>query len=124
MNGRTALAPGPSARPRTVLPKSMSTVMTVWVSIRPMCGNTLQILRLWRLKQAMEESDREERRKIENACHGSCQHFLHDIAAHAGKPLVETLIQIGELGVIQAHEVQDSGMKVGDMTGVFDSLKA
>ena len=49
--------------------------------------------------------------------------FLHHVAAHAGQPRVHAGVEIRQLGVVEAHQVQDRGVQVGDVAAVFDGSK-
>ena len=42
----------------------------------------------------------------------------------AGQALVESAVVVGQLFVIQAHEVEDGGMQVADVVSVDDGLVA
>src|SRR2546422_11594718 len=42
----------------------------------------------------------------------------------AGQALLEALIEIRELGVVKAHEVQDRGVQVRDVAAVLDGVEA
>src|SRR6266851_3787589 len=54
----------------------------------------------------------------------SSEHFLHEAPAKPGQPLVKSLIEVGQLLVIQAEQVQDRGVKIGDVAWVVDSPEA
>ena len=54
----------------------------------------------------------------------SCQDFLDDISAHVSEPEVTTGMAKGEALVVQAHQVQDGGVEVMDVDGVFRHFDA
>src|SRR5437016_4888857 len=54
----------------------------------------------------------------------SRHHLLHHLTTHAGETLVEALVEVGQFSVIQAHEVEDGGVEIGDVAAVFDGFEA
>src|SRR4051794_20308323 len=44
---------------------------------------------------------------------------LDDLAVHVGEAEVAARVAVGEPGVVQAHQVEDRGVEVVDMHGVF-----
>src|SRR5438105_3959308 len=54
----------------------------------------------------------------------STEGLVHDAAARAGETLVESLVEIRELFVLQAHQVQDGSVQVGDVAAALDGVEA
>src|SRR5437899_8793831 len=50
--------------------------------------------------------------------------FLHHHARVDGGPFVAAVVEVGEVKVIEAHEVQDGGVEVVDMIGLVDGAEA
>ena len=45
---------------------------------------------------------------------------VNDVAVDVGQPEVSTGVSIGELFMVQAHEVQDRGVEIVDVDSVLD----
>ena len=56
--------------------------------------------------------------------HRSGERFADDFATHARQALVEPLVEVGEPGVVEAHQMQDCCVQVGNMPWVLDGLEA
>src|SRR5690606_5991670 len=50
--------------------------------------------------------------------HGSGQDIVYNIARHIGKPKTAALVLVYQLFVVDAHGVQQGGVKIIDMHGV------
>src|SRR5262245_56421485 len=50
--------------------------------------------------------------------------FRNHFAAVHRRPLVAAVVEVGELEVVQAHEVEDGGVDVVDVDGVVDGPEA
>jgi hypothetical protein len=50
------------------------------------------------------------------------QQGLQNISAHIGQAIVTSFKPISEFGVIDAHAMQERGMEVVDVDGVFDDV--
>ena len=49
--------------------------------------------------------------------------FFDDLGLlHAGQLLIQPLVAVGELGVVDAQELQHGGVEVADVDGVFDDV--
>src|SRR4051812_13890018 len=54
----------------------------------------------------------------------SRQQTFHDLAADVGQSEISALESVGQLGVIEAEQVEDRGVKVVDMHPVLDDAEA
>src|SRR5260370_10620095 len=54
----------------------------------------------------------------------SFEHFLHKAAAKPGQPLVESLIEVGQFLVIQAEQMQDRGVEIGNVARIVNGFEA
>ena len=54
----------------------------------------------------------------------SRQHVVHDGACDIGQPIVTPGVAECQLFMIKAHQMQDCGMQIVDMHGLFDSAQA
>ena len=52
------------------------------------------------------------------------QQFVDDPPADVGQPLVAAVVEVGELLVVEAHQVQDRGVDVVDVGAVLDRVQA
>ena len=52
------------------------------------------------------------------------EHALHDLPAHAREAGVHTGVKVGEPGVIEAHQVQNRRVQIGDVAAIFDGGEA
>src|SRR5687768_3384233 len=50
--------------------------------------------------------------------------FAYYVPADVGEPKVAALEAVGEFGVVEAEEVQEGGVEVVDVDGVFDDVPA
>src|ERR1051325_11084125 len=55
---------------------------------------------------------------------GSRQNSFDDIAADVGEAFVTPVVQISELGVIQAHEVKNGGVNIVHVRSALHSFQA
>src|SRR5262245_15537054 len=56
--------------------------------------------------------------------HRSRQNVLDDLATNAGESIIEALVEVRQPRMIQAHQVQNRGMKVRDMTALLHRIEA
>ncbi len=54
---------------------------------------------------------------------GSRQYLLDDLATDSGQTVIEALVEVGQSRVVQAHQVEDGGVEVGDMATVVDGIE-
>ena len=52
------------------------------------------------------------------------QHLLDNIPPHAGETLVKSLVEIGEPRVVEAQEMKNGRMEIGDMGSFLNSFEA
>src|SRR5437016_5673161 len=50
--------------------------------------------------------------------------LVDHVAVHIGQAVIATVMAVGQLLVIQTHEIQDGGMKVVDMDFVLNGVPA
>jgi len=55
---------------------------------------------------------------------GSRDQFFDDLSMHVGEAEVAAGVAIGELGVVEAHELEDRGVQVVDADPVLDGFEA
>ena len=53
----------------------------------------------------------------------SRQYLLDDLAADSGQAVIEALVEVGQSRVVQAHQVENRGVEVGDMATVVDGIE-
>ena len=57
--------------------------------------------------------------------HGSGEDGVDDVVfVDAGEAPVQAIVEVGQAAVVEAHQVQDRGVQVGDMTALFDGGEA
>jgi hypothetical protein len=55
----------------------------------------------------------------------SRQYLLyHASRQHARQPLIQSLVEIRQPTMIQAHQMEDGGVQIGDVRSVFDGIEA
>src|SRR5689334_13616903 len=54
---------------------------------------------------------------------GRGERFTDNLPAHAGEPLIQALVEVSQLRMIQAHQVQNGGVEIGHVTRFFDGLE-
>src|ERR1700719_2368148 len=52
------------------------------------------------------------------------ERLLDNHAPHVREPLIAAAVEVGEQGVVEAQQVQDRGVKVGDMRPLLDGVEA
>ena len=60
----------------------------------------------------------------ESPCRFSSKNFLHHMPRHIGQAEMAALVEIGEAGVIESHQVQDRGMEVVNVDGILGDVVA
>src|SRR4029078_12489403 len=54
---------------------------------------------------------------------GSCDDLVKDVARHIGEAEIAPAVAIGQLGVIDAEQMEDGGVKVVDVDRLLDRLE-
>ena len=61
---------------------------------------------------------------VPRAVYASRQQLRHHLAMHVGQPEIAALETVGQLGVIEAEQVQQRGVQVVDVNAILDDVEA
>ena len=54
----------------------------------------------------------------------SGQRFLDQTASLARQALLQTMVEVGQVLMIKAHQMKNGRVEIGDVIGIFDGLEA
>src|SRR5689334_23179306 len=102
-------------------------VITCLVAIATHYSNECRAFRLLKARTALHLGDvaapddaPANRAHSQRAFSG--EQLLHDVAVNVGEPELAPLELVGELGVVQSHQMKNGGVKIVDLHWIFNDV--